>query len=141
MDISPPPLAAAQAVPSLRLAHVWWSIGFVLVATVLVLSLIPDPPQLKEDPSNWSGHLSAYGVLMAWFARLVPPARRPLAALLLIAMGVGVEFLQGMTGYRSFDPTDMLANSCGVMLGWLASPPRLPSGLVAVERLLLRRPA
>jgi len=111
----------------------------VLVATVLVLSLIPNPPQLEEDPNNWSGHLSAYGVLMAWFARLVLPARRPIAALLLIAMGVGVEFLQGMTGYRTFDPTDMLANSCGVMLGWLASPPRLPSGLTALDRLISPR--
>ena len=36
-----------------------------------------------------------------------------------IAMGIALEFLQGMTGYRTFDLLDMLANAVGV-LGALA---------------------
>jgi glycopeptide antibiotics resistance protein len=36
------------------------------------------------------------------------------------AMGISLEFLQRMTGYRHFDPLDMVANTIGVALGWLA---------------------
>ena len=35
-----------------------------------------------------------------------------------IAMGVGLEFIQGMTDYRTYDVLDMAANSIGVLLGW-----------------------
>jgi VanZ family protein len=38
---------------------------------------------------------------------------------LLAALGVAVEFLQGMTGYRHFEPSDMVANANGVLLGWV----------------------
>jgi glycopeptide antibiotics resistance protein len=37
----------------------------------------------------------------------------------LIGMGVGLEFLQGWTGYRFFDVRDMVANGSGAMLGFL----------------------
>ena len=33
-----------------------------------------------------------------------------------IAMGIALEFIQGMTGYRTFDLLDMLANAAGVLL-------------------------
>jgi len=32
-----------------------------------------------------------------------------------IAMGIALEFLQGMTGYRTFDVLDMAANAAGVL--------------------------
>jgi VanZ family protein len=37
----------------------------------------------------------------------------------LVGLGVGLEFVQGWTGYRSFDVMDMLADSVGVLLGWM----------------------
>jgi len=37
-----------------------------------------------------------------------------------ILMGIALEFLQGMTGTRSFEVFDMVANSVGVALGWIA---------------------
>ena len=36
-------------------------------------------------------------------------------------MGIGLEFIQGWLGYRTYDPFDMLANTIGVALGWMAS--------------------
>ncbi|MCX9155738.1 VanZ family protein [Niveibacterium sp. 24ML] len=117
----------------------WWGIGWALVALVGVFSLMPKPPEVPGDPGNWSGHLMAYGALGAWFARLLLQGRERLrAALLLIGMGVLMEVLQGLSGYRTFDLLDMFANTCGVLLGMLAAPPRLPSGLPMLERWLLR---
>jgi glycopeptide antibiotics resistance protein len=36
-------------------------------------------------------------------------------------MGVGLEFIQGMLGYRTYEVFDMLANAIGVLLGWVAA--------------------
>jgi glycopeptide antibiotics resistance protein len=44
-------------------------------------------------------------------------------------MGVGLEFLQGAVGYRSYEIADMYANTLGVALGWALGAvlrPRLP---------------
>ncbi|MEO6422129.1 MAG: hypothetical protein ABIR84_05465, partial [Candidatus Nitrotoga sp.] len=43
-------------------------------------------------------------------------APRLLIAGLLVALGVGIEYLQQMTAYRFFDYADMLANGAGVLL-------------------------
>ncbi|MEA3193131.1 MAG: hypothetical protein QOD26_1464 [Betaproteobacteria bacterium] len=40
-------------------------------------------------------------------------------ALAFVAMGIALEFLQGMTDTRTFDVMDMLANTVGVALGWI----------------------
>lgn len=124
----------------LHYRRLWWSLGAALAAFVVVLSLVPDPPHaVPGDDSNWGGHLLAYGVLMGWCARLAPSWRSRLAlGVGFCLLGVAVEFAQRETGYRTFDVYDMVANSVGVCLGWLASPPRAPSGIALADRLLHR---
>ena len=39
-------------------------------------------------------------------------------AALLIVLGIALEYLQRMTGYREFSYADMLANGAGVLFGW-----------------------
>jgi hypothetical protein len=85
-------------------------VGATLIVVVIVLSLVPDPPQIPADSENWTGHLLAYGTLMGWFARLQPRFRTRVAfAVSFCLMGVALEFLQGMTDYRTYDAFDMLA--------------------------------
>ena len=121
--------------PALVRPRLWWTLGWLLVMAVVVMSLAPRAPEVPGDPGNWSGHLIAYGTLAGWFSRLIGArAGRLRLVALLIGMGVLMECLQGMSGYRTFDPLDMLANSCGVLLGWLSAPPRLPNGLAALEQ-------
>jgi VanZ family protein len=43
-----------------------------------------------------------------------------------IALGIAMEIAQGFTPTRQPDVFDVLANITGVMLGWFASPPRIP---------------
>ncbi len=67
-------------------------------------------------------HLSVYAILMGWFAQIYRyHLTRLLLALALIILGVGIEFWQGTTPTRQFDPYDMVANSCGVVLAWALS--------------------
>jgi hypothetical protein len=39
-------------------------------------------------------------------------------AMLLVAMGALIEYMQRETGYRFFDYADMLSNATGVLVGW-----------------------
>ena len=89
---------------------------------VVYLSLaninIPQPPSSSGDKIN---HLIAYGVLMGWFGQLLIVWRhRMLFALVLILLGILMEYLQGIMGYRIFDWHDALANSLGVVSGLIA---------------------
>jgi hypothetical protein len=54
---------------------------------------------------------------MLWFCQVYQQrAPRIFIASLLVALGIGIEYLQGMTAYRVFDYADMLANGAGVLL-------------------------
>ena len=112
---------------SLRRLHL--AIGWTLIGIILWLSLTPQPPQVDFEHSDKVGHFLAYGGLMFWFCQLYRARRTRLAyALAFIAMGVAIEFVQGWSGYRSFEVNDMIADGVGVLLGWavaLALPPLL----------------
>ena len=93
-----------------------------LLATAVVVALIGASVlpvgKLPGDPGNYLGHLSAYGVAMAALSGVV--GLRPLvAAAGLMALGVGIEFIQPLVG-RENHWQDMAANAAGVGTGWLA---------------------
>jgi VanZ family protein len=56
----------------------------------------------------------------------------------LIAFGVLMEYLQGLTGYRYADPEDALANSIGVVFGLLFHFSPLRRVLLKVDAYLHR---
>jgi VanZ family protein len=123
----------------LRLAPLWNGIGALLIATIFYLSLTPDPVHIPVEEGDKLGHISAYAVLMLWYAQIHPArARRALLAAVFIGMGIAIEFLQRGTGYRSFEVGDMVADGVGVAVGWMLAPPRLPNALRVMERLLGR---
>jgi len=100
----------------LQMPRLWWSLGLTMVVVILYLSLMPSPPKVGEVSDKWQ-HAFAYALLMSWFVQLVQ--RRWLIAICLVAMGVGVEFIQGWSGLRHYEEMDMVANSAGVLIGWL----------------------
>ena len=53
-------------------------------------------------------------------------------------MGIVLEFIQGLTGYRSLEYTDMTANTIGVLLGWLLAKTRLSNALSRIENSLIK---
>ncbi len=88
-----------------------------MIVAVIWLSLTPSPPSLDFEQSDKLGHFGAYAVVMLWFSQLYGKVARMFYALGFIAMGVGLEFLQGETGFRTYDAFDMYANGLGVLLG------------------------
>ena len=108
----------------------------MLVLLVVYLSLTPARIELDIDQGDKLSHALAYLVLMSWFANLYEASVHRLRfAMGFIAMGITLEFVQGLVGYRSLEVTDMGANAAGIALGWFFAPPRAPNYLRLAERL------
>ena len=115
-----------MTLPPLR--ALWLGAGWLGVTTVIFFSLVPNPPEVDLRHGDKAQHLLAYAALMLWFAQAQKDAAtRWATALHLVVMGVSIELAQGLVGWRHLSAADMAANTLGVLLGWLAAPPRLPS--------------
>jgi glycopeptide antibiotics resistance protein len=127
------------AVSHLRFTWIWLSLGLLLTSAIVVLSMVNLTPLKGALLQDKVMHMLAYGLLMGWFAQIY---RHPLARVLLVLgfvlLGVGIEYLQGMTVHREFDKLDMLANTAGIILAWLLSYTLLGRVFIGFERLLTR---
>jgi hypothetical protein len=93
-----------------------------MVAAIVWLSLTPSPPRIDFDKDNTLGHMVAYGGVMFWFSQLYAEKKTQLCyAGGFAAMGIALEVVQGMLGYRTYDTVDMVANMFGVLAGWAAA--------------------
>ncbi len=72
----------------------------------------------KQVPLDKIIHFSGYFTLATTFVLALRPLLFVPGLIGLVCMGVAIEFLQRHTG-RSFDPTDMVANTLGVVTGGL----------------------
>ncbi len=107
-----------DAQSELHLRPLWFGLAYAQLLVVTVLSLTPVVPNIGG--SDKLGHFLAYAVLSLAFS-LIIRQRTSLWWVLfgLIAFGILMEYLQGLTGYRYADPEDALANSIGVVFGLL----------------------
>jgi hypothetical protein len=130
-------IESARTLRAARITRVWLVCGWLGVIVTLFVSLTP--PMLDESSGHTDKivHLAGYAVLMFWWAQIVT-ARRGKLAFAVVLFGVAIELLQGLTPARQPDLFDALANSGGVLLGWLIAHhlPNLPQHLA---RLPARR--
>ena len=118
----------------------WLTSAWVLVGVVIYLSLARlEFDVLPPQGGDKVGHVLAYATLAFWFMQVyIVSGTRMRIAMALVALGIVLEILQGFTGYRTYDYADMAANTIGVALGWIASPPRTPGVLSRIERFVSR---
>lgn len=136
------PASVKPMAASISLRTLWLGVGWLGVVIVTFFSLAPNPPDIDFEEGDKVQHLIAYAGLMLWFAQVrTAPAERRVTAILLVGLGVALELVQGLTGYRSLSIVDMAANTGGVALGWLAAPPRMPNAFARVSTLLGRAPS
>jgi VanZ family protein len=121
-----------------KYAKLWLTLGWLLVALIVFLSLYPKPPQpLEFEQSDKLSHIIAYMTLMLWFANIYP--RRSLQfqfSIGFFVMGVCLELLQGMTAYRTFAYGDMLANGIGILLALYLARTRFSTYLLRLDTWL-----
>ena len=106
----------------LEFPRLWQTIAWLLVVAVVIVTLMPKPPQVEFMPSwDKAHHFLAYAGLTFWFRQAFVSIRW---TIFLMALGIALEFIQGWSGYRYFEYGDMLANTLGVIGGLLlASTP------------------
>ena len=122
---------------SLEHAWLWIAIAWLGIALLVYLSLGRIEVGLPGPNGDKYGHISAYAVLTFWFMQLYDGVReRRAVALLLLALGVVLEIAQSMTGYRTMDPADAVADAIGIALGWLLAPPRTGHLLERIEKVM-----
>jgi len=97
----------------------WIIVGWLLVLLVIYLSLTPKPPPTLMTFGDKIGHFAAYASLMAWWHQIDRSAYR--LALIFVLMGLTLEILQSLGGFRQGDIFDMAANTVGVGIGWFAA--------------------
>ncbi|MCX7553293.1 VanZ family protein [Marinicella sp. S1101] len=94
-------------------------IAWLMTVALVVLSLIKLPqPQTQIPHSDKWLHLSSYCFLAYWFYHAYHAFKYRITAG-LIALGIGLEWLQALTPHRYFEWLDMLMNVTGVLLAWL----------------------
>ena len=126
-----------MAVERLKYRGIWLAVGYLMLAAVIYVSLMAKLPRGGIFYSDKITHIVSYGVLMWWFAQLYPKSRRLLLAALFVAMGVALEFGQAQVSrYRILDTADMLANSAGIIVGWVLVKTPLPLTIHRIEQWL-----
>lgn len=97
---------------------------FALLAAVLWLAWMPEPPEIVDTGWDKLNHVLAFGALgVAGRFGFVPepPRAAPVAgvALALLAIGVGIELVQGLLPARMADGRDVAADAVGIAAGLL----------------------
>lgn len=123
----------------LRVPLVWLVLGWVLILGVSLGSLVPGSAVPGWMPWDKLSHLVAYSGLMLWFCGMYPRTRYRWVAAGLLLLGIVLEVLQRLSGYRSFELQDMLANGLGLALGWWLAVIILGGWCLKLERLVFDR--
>lgn len=120
----------------MRYFRLYLSFGWLLVVLVCYFSLTTNPPKIDIQFKNLDKleHMLSYFILMLWFAQLYHSKQsRIYYAFFFITLGVVLEVLQGLGGIRMFEYADMLANTAGVVTGYLLTQGRLRNLLEKAE--------
>jgi VanZ family protein len=120
---------------ALRFAYVWLAGGIGLVALVLYLTLTPADVQISQFSDKF-GHFSAFAVLMAWFCGVFELRWAWSVALALLAFGILIELMQGLTTYRSAELADAGFDFMGILFGWGLAAVGCSRWAVTVEKWL-----
>lgn len=121
----------------LKYKLLWLSIGYLMVVFVIYSSLSTSDLVLDIKVSDKLMHVLGYFGLMGWFMQIYRGRRAGfLLAVVFIAMGVALEFLQDLGGVRYFEVADMFANTLGVLLAWALSYTPVAGILLWLERSL-----
>ncbi len=128
-----------QVEPKLKLRLLWLSIGYMLVALVVYLSLTSHPVEvdIEIDYLDKIFHTLAYFSLMFWFTQIYHDKFwRYSYAIFFVLLGIGMEYLQSFDPERFYEFADMLANTAGVVLALLLASTPAKNILLQIDNRL-----
>lgn len=122
-----------------KLSHqkIWLFLGMIFVIITYIICLIPIKSSGEGIPHfDKVIHFLIYFVLGFWFLLSFELKFLPKVLVGLIAMGVSIELLQGLTPSRSFDYFDIMANSFGCFAGLFFAKNIFSELFIKIEGLL-----
>ena len=128
-----------NANPDLKYRFFWLLVGYALVVLVVYLSLTSKPIDLYMGFKNQDKvyHAFAYFTLMSWFSQIYHRnVQRAQMVVAFVFLGILLEFLQGLTPNRDPDIADAMADTAGVLLGYVLTRWSLRNILVKFESLV-----
>lgn len=123
---------------SLHWVWLWLPIGWLIAATMLVLSLLPNPPGPAGLLTDKQLHAIAFGTLTLWFAGIYSRRRYGWLALVMLAFGVLIEVAQMGVSRRVSEWGDIFADGVGIVAGLLLALAGLDQWCQWLERTLRR---
>jgi VanZ family protein len=137
-----PDISTLGSIPEegvLRFKNIWRLIAYLIVLTIIVLSLIPDPEKITPfHASDKIMHALVYAFAMLWFGFCFKGKKLFTSAAVLVLLGIVLEIIQGQTGYRTMDFYDGVADCVGVFIGLMLSFSRLSNALQYIEQRFLK---
>src|SRR5690242_19926855 len=102
----------------LRHPRVWLTLGWIAVALAIYFCLAPGGIPGLERANDKVMHIVGYLLLTVWFTGIYPRSRYIVISLLLLAMGILIEILQGaMHMGRMQELRDVYADAIGIIAG------------------------
>ena len=123
--------------------RLWWALGFLLVGLAVLVCLLPghEIPHNLELNDKFS-HVLGHAALATYFSGLVARRSWWKVFVFLLVFGAAVEVAQHyMQLGRQGDARDLIANSCGAVLGLALGRLGLERWPQWADRLLGRRVA
>lgn len=118
----------------------WLALGIIYIGIILAGSLLRMPDiNISYAHTDKIIHFMLYFILVGWFVQLYKSIASRLIILAgAIALGMLIEFLQGMTSYRSFDYLDGLADAIGALCAFLLAGTSFDGLLARVDSWIYR---
>ena len=115
--------------------NLWLTIGAFYIGIILAASLLKAPDiNVIINHTDKAAHFLTYFILVGWFVQLYQKlGSRIIILISAIALGMLIEFLQGMTTYRSFDFADEMANSIGALSAFILARSNFDSLLATFD--------
>jgi VanZ family protein len=108
-------LVRPESGPQLRLARLWWALGWGMVLFILGSTLAPERYVPEVHLWDKAEHALAFFGLTLWFGGLLSRARYPAIAVVMLLLGGGIELAQGAMNWgRDADIMDFVADSVGI---------------------------
>lgn len=120
-----------------RYPWLWFLPGLLWALTLSYASLTP-VPEAAPIASDKLLHFTAYFTLLFLLGSWVTVKHLPIVVVYGAGMGMGLEYLQGLTDYRSFEWADGVANLCGAFAGALVAATPLGRCFLVIERYFVR---
>jgi VanZ family protein len=96
----------------------WWGLGCLLVGSAVLVCLVPGQDVQGLEINDKLSHLIGHGAMAAYFSGLVPRRSWWKIFVFLLLLGGAIELAQySMQVGREGDVRDLVANSCGAVLG------------------------